>query len=219
VVVAMEWFFMFTLLGSVVAVCVFGVVTYNDLVRRRNKVKNSWAHIDAQLQRRFDLIPNLVETIKGCTTHERQILENITAALNEYIGAHTNTEKLTIDAQLSSYLKSLYAMAETSPQLKTNRNFLQLQNALTEIEEDISYARQFYNDAVTIYNNKLMTFPSNVIASKCGFKEETLFDAVKDAEVAPTIECRTAKYTQCPVCGATVHDNSINCEYCGCSVI
>ena len=174
----------------------FIIVTYNNLVKSKNKVRNSWAHIDAQLQRRFDLIPNLVEIVKGFVAHEKQLIENVEASRGGYIQAHTNEEKLVANSQLSTYLKSLYTVSENYPKLKSDTNFLKLQNNLAEIEEDISYARQFYNDAVTIYNNKRMTFPNNIIASMFNFGEETLFDAVKEAEVAPKIHFKTQEHTQ-----------------------
>lgn len=204
---------LFIIIGIIVFILIFVIVTYNKLIKLRNKVKNSWAHIDAQLQRRFDLIPNLVEVVRNFAEHEQKLLENVIAIRSEYFNANTNQEKLAMDAQLTSLLKSLYNISEHYPNLRSNRNFLQLQEALTEIEEDISYARQFYNDAVTIYNNKLMYFPSNIIASMFNFKEEVLFDAVKGAEIAPTI--RFKKIDKCPNCGASISNNSNICEYCG----
>lgn len=199
-----------------IAVGSFIVSIYNDLIKTRNKVKNSWAHIDAQLQRRFDLIPNLVEIIKGFTKHEKELLENVSMIRSAYMNVNTNKEKLIIDAQLNSHLKNLYEIIENYPKIKSDRQFLKLQEALTEIEEDISYARQFYNDAVTIYNNKLQTFPNNIISGMFGFKEEVLFDAIKGAEIAPRISFET-KY-QCPSCGAMITHHGANCEYCGCSL-
>ena len=205
----------FALVGiSILISFAFAVSIYNNLVKRRNKVKNSWAHIDAQLQRKFDLVPNLVETIKAFTEHEQQLLENVTSVRGEYINAHSNKEKLYMDAKLNTCLRSLYVMAEENPTLKSNVQFLQLQEALTEIEEDITYARQFYNDAVTIYNNQLMAFPNNIIASMFGFEEETLFDAFKSDESTLRIHFKT----KCPVCGAAIVENSSKCQYCGTSL-
>ena len=172
----------------VIAVIAFVISTYNNLVTLRNKTKNSWAQVDAQLQRRFDLIPNLVETVKGFAAHEKQLLENVTASRGGYLNAQTNQEKLAMNEQLTSHLRSLYVVTENYPQLKADVNFLKLQNTLAEIEEDITYARQFYNDAVTIYNNKLMVFPNNMIAGMFNFKEETLFNAVQEANVAPKVQ-------------------------------
>lgn len=208
--------FIVILLIILIAVAAFVISVYNNLIKLRNKVKNSWAHIDTQLQRRFDLIPNLVEIISGYAEHEKQILEKVSSIRSEYMNAHTNEQKLAMDAQLTMLLNSLYTISNKNPRLKSNANFLQLQSALTEIEEDISYARQFYNDAVTIYNNKLMYFPNNIIASMFNFKEEVLFDAEKAAESAPKI--RLKKIHRCPVCAATITNDSNNCEYCGCSL-
>lgn len=202
----------------IILLVVYMVSIYNDLITKRNKVKNSWAHIDTQLQRRFDLIPNLVEIVKKYTEHEEKILSIMCASRNGYMTASTNKEKLSKNEELSSYLKSLYNIVEYYPELKSSKHFLNLQSALTEIEEDISYARQFYNDAVTIYNNQLMKFPNNIIASKFNFKEETPFDAIKESEITPRISFKEKKH-QCPVCGATVSENDINCEYCGSSLI
>ena len=190
---------------------------YNDLVSRRNKVKNSWAHIDAQLQRRFDLIPNLVEIVRGVANQEKQFLDGITNVVDKYLRAQSNSEKLEMDAQLSSQLSNLRMIVQNYPQLQSNRNFLQLQEALTEIEEDISYARQFYNDAVTLYNNELQKFPNNMIAQKYNFTEEPLFKAAQGAEQAPKIYFKSHK--QCPVCGAVSADNEPNCKHCGCSLL
>lgn len=198
------------------------IAIYNDIVKKKNKVKNSWANIDAQLQRRFDLVPNLVEIVNGYATHEMQVLESVAAARSGYLSAHNNKEKLAVNEQLTSGLKSLYVVAESYPDLKSNVNFLKLQSTLAEIEEDLSYARQFYNDAVTIYNNKIQLFPGSMIASMFNFQEEAFFDAVKEAEVAPKIKIETkrySKYQQCPICGASVNREDNVCKYCGCSLI
>lgn len=206
----------------IVLIIIIGAVAfiasiYNKLIKLKNKIKNSWGHIEAQLQRRFDLIPNLVEMVKGYADHENQLLENVTSIKNKYMSAHTNSEKLEIDAQLNACIKDFYNISENYPGMKASAQFLQLQSALTEIEEDLSYARQFYNDAVTIYNNNLMSFPNNVVASMFNFKEEAVFNASKVADMAPKI--RFKKVHRCPICGATVtNDNSDNCEYCGCSL-
>ena len=212
-------FFMIGFLTIItVSIIVFLIITYNNMIKMQNKVKNSWAHIDTQLQRRFDLVPNLVEVVKGYAKHEEKILEKLYLSRDAYMNAKTSDEKISKNAELSSYLKSIYKIAENYPELKSSGPFLQLQNALTEIEEDISYARQFYNDAVTINNNYLMKFPNNIIASIFHFNEATPFDAIKDAENVPKIYFGD-KIRQCPVCGASVSADSINCEYCGCSTI
>lgn len=189
------------------------ISTYNELVSRRNKVANSWAHIDAQLQRRFELLPSLVEIVTTFTEHEKDLLKNVTSTKDNYLEAISNAQKLAIDKELNSQLKSLYVVIEKYPELKSNEQFLKLQEALTEIEEDIAYARQFYNDAVTIYNNKIMSFPGNIIASKHGFKEEDLFDADKEADFAHRIHLKKDK--KCPTCGASIVNTSNSCPYCG----
>ena len=164
-------------------ILIFVIITYNTLVRLRNNVKNSFAQIDTQLQRRFDLIPNLVETVKGFATHEKELLENVTASRSGYINASSNNEKLEMNNQLTSTLRTLFAVAENYPELKSNVNFLNLQEELSETEDKVAFSRQFYNDAVTIYNNKLQMFPNNIVAGIFGFKEEMLFnsdDSVRD---------------------------------------
>ena len=171
----------------VVAIIVFVIVTYNSLVQLRNKVKNAFAQIDTQLQRRFDLIPNLVETVKGFATHEKELLESVAASRSGYINASSNGEKMAMNNQLTSSLRSLFAVSENYPELKSNTNFLQLQDELSETEDKITYARQFYNDAVTIYNNKIQTFPNNMVAGIFGFREEELFNSVEDAKDAPRV--------------------------------
>ena len=202
------------ILGGIIGCGIFTAVTYNKLVERKNSVKNAWAQIDAQLQRKFDLIPNLVEAVKGFAEHEKQIIEDATLLMDEYGKAETSKEKIAMDTQLNSCLKSLYVAAENHPMLKSNVQFLQLQESLTEIEEDIGFARQFYNDAVTIYNNKLMSFPNNIIASIFNFKEEELFDAFNNDESNFRIHFKT----KCHVCGAAIVPGSSVCQYCGASL-
>lgn len=178
------------IIGAVVIVVIiaFFIVTYNTLVQLRNKVKNAFAQIDTQLQRRFDLIPNLVETVKGFATHEKELLENVAASRSGYMNASTNGEKLAMNNQLTSSLKSLFAVAENYPDLKANTNFLKLQDELSETEDKITFARQFYNDAVTIYNNKIQMFPNNLVAGIFGFKEEELFNTDDEAKEAPRVQ-------------------------------
>ena len=178
------------IIGGVVLVAVlaFVITTYNTLVRLRNKVKNAFAQIDTQLQRRFDLIPNLVETVKGFATHEKELLENVTASRNGYAHATSNGQKMAMNDQLTMGLRSLFAVVENYPDLKANTNFLKLQDELSETEDKITYARQFYNDAVTIYNDKIQMFPGNMVAGIFGFREEELFNTVEDAKEAPKVQ-------------------------------
>ncbi|MDI3473695.1 MAG: LemA protein [Candidatus Woesearchaeota archaeon] len=157
---------------------------YNNLVRKKNEVENAWAQIDVQLKRRTDLIPNLVETVKGYMKHEKEVLENITKARANLMKAESVKEKANAENMLESTLKSLFAVSENYPDLKANQNFLKLQEELTSTENKISYARQHYNDMVMFFNNKIEQFPSNMIASLFNFKKKELFE-VEEAEKEP----------------------------------
>ncbi len=163
------------LLVIAIVIAVVIVVIYNSLVTARQMVKNAWSQIDVQLQRRFDLIPNLVETVKGYMEHEKSVLEKISELRSSWANAQTVSEKASLDNQLSESLKTIMAVSENYPNLKANQNFLELQTELTSTENKIAYSRQFYNDSVTRYNIKLETFPSNLIASMFHFKAEDLF--------------------------------------------
>ena len=164
-------------LGLVVLAVVFGVVLYNGLVRLRNRIEGAWAQIDVQLRRRYDLVPNLVETVKGYATHERETLEAVTQARNAAIGATGVQDQAKAENMLTGTLKSLFAVSEAYPDLKANQNFLQLQEELTATEGRIAYARQYYNDAVQRYNTRIQTFPAVVVAGPAGFKEREYFEA------------------------------------------
>lgn len=164
----------------IVLLLIIMVGMYNGLVQSRNKVKNAWSQIDVQLQRRFDLIPNLVESVKGYMTHEENTLSKIAELRTAWSGAKTISEKANLDSQLSNAIKSVMAVVESNPDLKANQNFLQLQEELSSTESKISYARQFYNDTVTIYNTKLEVIPTNIIASMFKFKSEELFKVDDD---------------------------------------
>ena len=160
----------------IVVVLIFVVISmYNGLVQSRNKVKNAWSQIDVQLQRRFDLIPNLVESVKGYMAHEEGVLEKVTALRTSWASATTVSEKAELDNQLSGALKTIMAVSENYPDLKANQNFSELQEELRNTENKISYARQFYNDSVTMYNTKLQVIPTNIIASMFNFTAEELF--------------------------------------------
>ena len=162
----------------VLVLLVFYVIsTYNGLVVARNKVKDQFSQIDVQLKRRFDLIPNLVETVKGYAKHESETLEKVIAARNNYANAKTDAEKLEASKEMSRGVMNIMALAESYPDLKANTNFVDLQNQLKEVEDKISYARQFYNDSVLMYNNKIEMFPSNLVAAIFGFKKEAFFEA------------------------------------------
>ena len=159
----------------VVLILVFLINIYNNLVSLRQKVKNAWSQIEIQLQRRFDLIPNLVETVKGYMGHESNILTKVAELRTAWANAKTVAEKSNLDTQLSDTLKTIMAVSEAYPDLKANQNFISLQQELANTENKISFSRQFYNDSVTMYNTKLEVFPSNIIASMFGFKPEEFF--------------------------------------------
>lgn len=161
-------------------VIVYFVMIYNGLVVSRQKVKNAWSQIDVQLQRRFDLIPNFVETIKGYMAHEKDTLTKVTELRTSWANAGTVSEKAELNNQLSGALKTIMAVSENYPDLKANQNFLDLQEELRNTENKISFSRQFYNDSVTMYNTKLEVFPSNLIAGWFKFSQEALFAAESD---------------------------------------
>jgi len=160
------------------------LVTYNGLVSLRNRIENAWAQIDVQLKRRYDLIPNLVETVKGYASHEKETLERVITARNAGMGASGVQEQAQAENMLSGALKSLFALSEAYPDLKANTNFLQLQEELTGTEGRIAYARQFYNDTVYRYNTKIQSFPSNILANSFKFAEREYFQA-EDEERGP----------------------------------
>ena len=156
-------------------IAIFVIVKYNSLVALRQRVKNSWSHIDVQLQRRFDLIPNLVECVKGYMGHESDVLEKVTNLRTSWANATTTSDKMKIDNQLTESLKTIMAVSENYPDLKANENFISLQKELSGTEDKISYSRQFYNDIVTKYNTELEVFPSNIVAGMFHFEHESLF--------------------------------------------
>ena len=172
------------LIGVAVLLILYVIVTYNALVRLRNRVANAWAQIDVQLRRRYDLIPNLVETVKGYAAHERQTFEAVTQARANAINASGVGEQAQAENMISGALKSLFAVAEAYPDLKANQNFLELQEELSGTEGRIAYARQFYNDAVLRLNTKIQSFPSNLLANAFGFKPREYFEA-DDASRGP----------------------------------
>lgn len=178
----MIYFIIFIVL--IVFVILFFVSIYNALIRLRNQVKNAWAQIDVQLKRRHDLIPNLIETVKGYMTHERQIMENITKYRSQAMNAQTVGEKAQAESLLSGALGQLRVQVENYPDLKANQNFLALQEELTATENKISFARQNYNDQVMMYNNKIQMFPSNIVAGMFNFKEEEFFEIENQTEKA-----------------------------------
>ncbi len=161
----------------VLAVLVVGaVMVYNGLIRSKNRVDEAWSDIEVQLKRRYDLIPNLVETVKGYAKQESSVLENVTKARNMAMGAGTMQEKLKDENMLSGALKSLFAVAEAYPDLKSNTNFMQMQRDLTDTEDKIQASRRFYNGTVRDYNTQLQVFPTNLFASMFSFSARDFFD-------------------------------------------
>jgi LemA protein len=164
-------------LALVVLLVLYVIVQYNGLVRLRNRIESAWSQIDVQLQRRYDLIPNLVETVKGYAGHEKGVLESVTQARAHAIDAQGPAQQAQAENMITSALKSLFAVAEAYPDLKANQNFLALQEELSGTEGKIAYARQFYNDSVQSYNTKIQSVPSNLIAGPFGFREREYFEA------------------------------------------
>lgn len=177
-----------TVLLIILAVVVLLVVfLYNRLVFWRQQVKNAWSQIDVQLKRRYDLIPNLVETVKGYAKHEKETLEKVMHARNMATQAHSPKEASQAENMLSGTLKSLFAVSENYPDLKANQNFLRLQEELATTENKLSFARQFYNDTTATYNTKIEVFPTNMMAGMMGFKKEEFF-VVENAEERKNIK-------------------------------
>ena len=171
----MKWWMI--LIIVLVLIILWAISVYNSLVALRNRVKDQWAQIDVQLKRRFDLIPNLVETVKGYTKYESETLEAVIKARNTYVSATVPEEQMKADGELTQAISKLFALTESYPELKANTNFQALQQELTETESKIAAARQFYNDTVMVYNNKVSMVPSNIIASLFKFNKEAFFEA------------------------------------------
>lgn len=172
----------------VVLIILFVIGTYNALVQLRNKVRNQWSQIDVVLKNRADLIPNLVETVKGYAGHESETLEAVIAARNNYVTASTPEDQMKASGEITGALSKLFALTESYPDLKANTNFLDLQAKLTETEDKIRYARQFYNDAVNKLNNKVEMFPSNIIAGMFHFEMAKLFEASEADKEVPKVQ-------------------------------
>ena len=166
----MVWLWIILIITGILILLV--ILSYNSLIRLRNQIDNAWAQIDVQLKRRFDLIPNLIETVKGYTKHEKGVLEEVTKARTAFMNANSVKEKAKAENMLEGTLKTLFAVSENYPQLKANENFLQLQEELSGTESKIAYARQHYNDMILEYNNKVQSFPTNILAKMFNFKEK-----------------------------------------------
>jgi len=177
------------IVGAIVLVLVCYIISvYNKLVNGRNKVDNQWSQIDIQLKRRNDLIPNLVETVKGYAKHEEGTLTGVIEARNKAINATTVNEKIAANNELTGALTKLFALSEAYPELKANTNFMSLQEELTETEDKITYARQFYNDAAMTFNNLIEMFPSNIVASMFGFKKYDFFKIDEKEKETPKVK-------------------------------
>lgn len=180
------------MLGIIIAVVVVVLVIvviglYNNLVKLRNMVDNAWAQVDVQLQRRLDLIPNLVETVKGYAMHERETFDAVTRARSAVMSANTPAERMEAENVLSGTLKSLFAVSEAYPQLRANENFIDLQRQLSETEDKISYMRQSFNDTVMRYNTAIQTFPAVLFAGMFGFTARESFQAEAGATAVPKV--------------------------------
>jgi LemA protein len=177
------------IIGVVVGVLLLAVVAiYNRLVRLRNRTANAWAQVDVQLKRRYDLIPNLVEAVKGYAAHEKQTFEDVVAARAAAQDASSVEEQATAENMLTGALKRLFALAEAYPELRASENFRNLQEQLAETEDKISVARQIYNDTTLTYNNAVQTVPSNFVASIFGFDARAYFEVADDARSAPQVD-------------------------------
>ena len=180
------------ILAIVVVLIGYVIVTYNGLVNLRNRIENAWAQIDVQLKRRYDLIPNLVETVKGYAAHEKETLERVIQARNMAMAAQGPHDQAEAENMITGALKSVFALSEAYPDLKANASFLNLQEELTGTEGRIAYARQFYNDSVTRYNTKIQTFPANTIAGRFNFSEREYFEVDDAARGNVTVDFGTA---------------------------
>ncbi len=177
--------FLYIILGIIVIAILWVIMAYNGLVTLKNRAKEAWADIDVQLKRRYDLIPNLVETVKGYATHERELFERVTKARVSAMSAQGVHEKAEAENMLSGTLKTLFAVSENYPDLKASVNFLELQRELTDTEDKVQASRRFYNTNVRDLNIKIESFPDNLIAGQFGFKQMELFEVANDAERQP----------------------------------
>ena len=183
--------------GTIILIIIIAIIvllvlwyfkTYNSLISLRNRKDDQFSQIDVQLKRRADLIPNLVETVKGYAKHESKTLEEVIKARNSYVTANSNEDKMKASGEITSALNKLFALSKSYPDLKANTNFLSLQNDLKDTEDKISMARQFYNDTVLTYNNKVESVPSNIVANISGFKKGEFFQIDESEKQAPTVK-------------------------------
>ncbi len=181
-----EYIFGIILIALVIVLLVF-LSYYNKIIRLENRIDNSWAQIDVQLKRRSDLIPNLMETVKGYMKHEKEVLENVTKARSAIMSAKSPQENIDADNMLTGALKSLFAVSENYPDLKANQNFLNLQDELTHTEDKIAYSRQHYNDTVLSFNNTIETFPGKIFARRMGKKEREMLQIPEADKELPKV--------------------------------
>ncbi|MEO0094728.1 MAG: LemA family protein [candidate division WOR-3 bacterium] len=179
---------MIILLIVIILLVIWVIAIYNSLITKRTRVDNGWAQIDVQLKRRYDLIPNLVETVKGYAAHEKEVLEKVAELRSRAMGATSPKEAAEANNMLSATLKTLFAVAENYPQLKANENFMRLQEELTATENKIAFARQFYNDVVMDYNVTIQKFPQTIIASMFNFKPREFFTAPAEEREAVKVK-------------------------------
>lgn len=172
----------------IIIVAAWLMMIYNGLIKLKNRTDEAWSDIDVQLKRRYDLIPNLVNTVKGYAKHERELFEKVTEARARAIGAKNPKEQAEAENMLSGTLKSLFAVAENYPDLKANQNFLELQRELTDTEDKIQAARRFFNGNVRDFNTKIQVFPNNLVASMLGFKRYEFFEAEGEAKESVKVE-------------------------------
>jgi LemA protein len=172
----------------VVVLALWAIAIYNGLIRLKNRVDEAWSDIDVQLKRRYDLIPNLVNTVKGYATHEKEVFEKVTEARSRAMSAGTAQDKAQAENMLSNTLKSLFAVAEAYPDLKANQNFLELQRELTDTEDKIQASRRFYNGNVRDFNTKIEVFPNNIFAGMLGFSKREFFEAEAGEKEAVKVE-------------------------------
>ena len=172
----------------VVVIVLAGIGIYNGLVQNRIRVREAFSTIDVYLKKRYDLIPNLVETVKGYASHEKETFENVTKARNVAMAASDSAGKIEANKQLSQSLLNLFAVAENYPELKANVNFLDLQGNLAKLEEEIAFSRKYYNGTVRVYNTQIQQVPSNIVAGLTGFKEEPFFETEEVSKNAPEVK-------------------------------
>lgn len=177
----------YILYGVVIVLLVWIISVFNSLIKKRNTVSNSWADVDVQLKRRYDLIPNLVEAVKGYMGHEAKVFESVTEARTRAMSAGNSDDKVKAENELSSTLKTLFAVSENYPQLKANENFLALQKELANLENDLQSARRYYNATVREFNNSIAVFPAMIVAKLFGFGSREFFGAEEEEKVAPKV--------------------------------